>query len=324
MTAHHPKLGSVEVTLTARTLVRKVPQIETEIPGGLVPLVARHYEIDEYRLLMGWPQPIPSFDARTVTEAVVLGEAVTFRPEPESIMTKALHRWTASSGYDPTALRWRSLRSSTPDLGSLDMTLVTSHIPAKIDNYEYRIHDERFHQSALVFDADDQSYINLDLGIFGFSSAITVVMVCSPSPPTGAYAGLFSNSNTSGYFYKVIVQGQYLYLRTDRNFDTSGRGPAINPALNSNNPFYIALVLMRPTSMLYAGQGPSSFQVSAVEAGSQQVVVPSQFTIGRDPADLTHNISMALLDFSIYPNALTSDDVAVEFATLSQVYGGDS
>jgi len=263
---------------------------------------------------------VPEFDVTGDGLVSLVGEVLSFRPDPETIETAALIRWCASSGYNEDTLRWEPTQYG---ILPIDITMVTDHIPTLLADYEYRVGQERFYQDAIFFDAEIQHYLSLDLGPLISGQGLTVIMVLSPNNPRVVTSGLFTNVRpTGGPFTDALIQGNYVYIETESQERI--RAAPISNALNSNAPLYLALVLDRPNSITYSGPGPNSVQVVSVPSGDAGVAIASQWYIGRTVQDLTKTSDMALFDFGVYPQRLSQSEVQTEFAKLSQAYGGDS
>ena len=329
------KPGSVEIEADVTTKLNSMEEPARETPGGLWPIQARSYELDEFRLMAGWPVSIPTYDVRCATLISGDGEILTDRDDTTALTTGAAYRWIADpTTYDETALRWAPSQGS----GVYWQTSV-DYAPTLITDYEYRVESERFYATALNFDSDSRSHMWLDLnGAMSGSSGYTVVMVLSPNSVYGnnvavPYNGLWCPGGPTPvgdtfvealepHWISVTLQGRYLWVETEDT--TRTRGVAIAPELNSNAPLYLAMVLGRPETLLYAASGPSSIRVKALPTGDGGVPLDPGVVLGRSTGDVLHTADMALMDIGLYANRLTAAEVRDEFAILSRAYGGDA
>jgi hypothetical protein len=325
------------VVLEAQARLSENPPQATVAPGGLYPLHAAAYEVDEYRIMAGWPVPVPPYEIRANTMISAIGEVFAQRSDPTSVVTDATVRWVADADYySVTDLKWRPL-----SVGPLNMDWGTSgnYAPVLIPEYEYRVKNERFYRTALNFDSDTRKHMWLDMsGVMGGLSGYTVIMVMSPNSQYGnnlsvPYNGLWCpgrpspgtdtfTEDTGDSWMGITMQGQYLYLETESKERT--RGISINPALNDNAPMYLAMVFQRPDVVFYVGEGPSSVRVKTLPSGEAAATsLNGEIVLGRTTGDVLHTADMALFDLGIYTKLLTATEVAAEFSKLSQAYGGD-
>ena len=318
--------GTVAIDLTMTMKQNEVPQQQVDIPGGLYPMVARAFEVEEYRLFNGWPVPVPRFDINARAMVSASGEVFTDRDDPTAITTGALLRWVGDAGtYDPTTLRWSPVQNGTGQDTYFQTSVQYSPVP--IDNYEYRVGDERFYRDALNFDSDEKNHMWADFGpTIGGSSGFTVMAVLSPNSTFGnnievPFNGLWCPKTLSGSWMSLTMQGGFLYLETD--LTPRQQIISINPGLGSNAPLMIAMVMGRPETTLYVGPGPSSIRTATVPTGSYPAALSNEWYLGSWTSDKLHTADMALFDFSIYADRLTGPQVADQFALLSQAYGGD-
>jgi hypothetical protein len=329
------QLERVEVTITSTVKVEHLPTDATSIPGGLFPMVARAFEMDEYRVMSGWPVAIPRYEIRAETMVSANGEYFTDRDDPTAITTGAVLRWVADAAlFDELAMEWRTIQNSTGQ--TVTWNTAVQYAPILIDDYTYRVKNEVFKVQALNFDSDNQNHMWCDLSTtIGGSSGYTLM---SPNSTFGndntvPYNGLWSpgeptpltdtfEEETGEHWFSVSVQSNSLYLETEVNPRT--RGISIYPELNSNAPMMVAMVFDRPEMLFYVGPGPSAIRVKSLPAGSLQVPLSNRVVLGRSTGDRLHTADMALLDLGIYPNTLNAPEVADEFALLSQAYGGDT
>jgi hypothetical protein len=332
------QLERVEITIITVCKVDQLPIESQEVPGGLYPMVARAFEMDEYRVMAGWPVAIPKYEIRAETMVSANGEYFTDRDDPTAITTGAVLRWVADEAlFDELALEWRTIQNSTGQ----PVTWKTSvqYAPILIDDYTYRVKNEVFKVQALNFDSDNQNHMWCDLSTtIGGAAGYTLIMVMSPNSTFGndisvPYNGLWYpgeptplvdtfSEETGDHWFGVSCQNNSLYMETEVNPRT--RGISIYPELNSNAPMMVAMVFDRPETVFYVGPGPSAIRVKSLPAGSNQVALSNQVVLGRSTGDRLHTADMALLDLGIYPNTLNAPEVADEFALLSQAYGGDS
>jgi len=332
------KPAGVEVTLESKVQVISSPEEAATAPGGLYPLITRAFEMDEYRLMAGWPVSVPPYDIRANTMISATGEVLGDRDDPTSVVTDALVRWVADDQfYNPTTLTWTALQDT---IGHNQWTTSTDYAPVLIEDYQYRIGNEVLYRSALNFDSDARKHMWIDFSAtIGGSSGYTVIMVVSPNSVYGnnedvLYNGLWCPGRPSPgtdtftetidpNWMSVTMQGHYLYLETESKGRT--RGISINPALSSNTPMYLAMVFDRPTTTFYVGEGPSSIRVKTMPTGTTEALpLDGGITLGRTPGDVLHTADMALFDLGIYADRLSAPEIEAEFAVLSQAYGGDS
>src|SRR5215831_7752130 len=140
MVVQSAKTGLVDVTLQARVKANVLPPRLLNVPGGLYPMMSSAWEVDEYRIMAGWPVPVPDGDIRA--EVLVSGDGTVLgnRDAPTSLTTNAAVRWCADTNYyDQTALQWTPIQGqSSPWQTNPD------NEPTLYTDYEYRINDERF------------------------------------------------------------------------------------------------------------------------------------------------------------------------------------
>lgn len=318
--------GRSEVSLSARAATNSVPPELLEAPGGLYPLTAKAFEMDEYRIMAGWPIQVPDYDIKVNSLVSASGELLRNREVATEIQTGALIRWVADPGlYDETANRWMPV---TTEINPVAWECSVENAPTMITDYEYRVGDERFYANALNFDSDSANYLQASFaGTLTGSSGFTVIMVLSPNSAYGnnvdvPYNGLWCPQDKNGKYFNLEMQGRYLYLDTESQ--SRVRGPSINSSVLNNAPMYLAIVFNRPDTYFYVGEGPSSFRVQTVPAGEAGLPIDGEIYLGRSTEDLLHTADMALFDIGIYANQLSAFEVRDEFALLSRAYGGDS
>lgn len=316
------KAVPVEVTAEARTVVHSRSPQAVDAPGGLFPLHSKAFEVDEWRVMNGWPIEVPPYDIRCESLISVTGEVLADRMDPTALRTGALIRWVADNQlWDETALRWSPTQS---DIGPIAWEGFAPNAPVLVD-YEYRIEDERLYCYALNFDSDSANYLTASFegylsGITGF----TIIMMMSPNSAYGnnvdvPYNGLWCPKDKSENWTEITTQGRYLWLDSESSART--RAISINPALNSAAPFYVAIVVDRPYATFYVGDGPSQPRVQTVPSGVAGAFDMDVF-LGRTTEDLDHTVDMALMDIGLYADRLTAAEVVDEFSLLSQAYGG--
>jgi hypothetical protein len=312
------KPGAVEITLDAEFYANIAPNVLESAPGGLFPLVARAYMIDEYRLMAGWPVSIPGIDVRGQSIISLNGDRVSNRLDPDVLRTGADLRWCSSSGYDDTLGTWEPIQwTQAPNT----ITAVPANAPVETE-YIYRVQDEVFHRMALAFDSDDEQYMSLDLSSQVSGVGMTVIFVFSPNNTQGDQAGLLTSYQSSLAAYSnAYIQGQYVYIQTESQLQ---RAAPIATAMRTNAPFYLAITLDRPTVHTYSGPGPSSIQAVSVPSGWAEASIQALWRIGSNGTGTDSFIDMALFDMGVYYKRLTFNEVQTEFAILSRSYGGDT
>ena len=332
-TAHGITLGKTEVTLNARGRVSTDPPLVYTAPGGLVPLRIATWDIDEYRMMGGWPAPVPVCDIRQETLVSGTGEKITDRPAPIQIRTDATFRFLADEAYfSVTDLAWYNMNG-------LDLVWRSSveYMPVLIDDYEDRVGAERFTRNAINFDSDTRNHMWLNMTAVLTPSVYTIIMVMSPNSTYGndvtvPYNGIWCYGGPTPVgdtfteepdaYANVELQGNYIYLETDQS--PRSKGPALNNHLNSNAPMYLVMTLGRPNSYIYVGGGPSSLTRTAIPSGSNPTPMNTNIVLGRSTGDVLHTADMALFEVGIYGGALSDSQVANEVSKLSQSYGGDT
>jgi hypothetical protein len=319
------KPGKTEIQLTARGRANRVPPALLNVPGGLYPLRSAAFEVDEYRIMAGWPVPVPEHDIRIDCLVSAEGDVLGNRDSPTALITDADLRWVAdTSYYDQVACQW------TPIQGDSSPWLTTpEHAPSLITDYEYRVGDERFvGMTALNFDSDttDYMWINLDLAMGG-TDGYTVIMVMNPNSIYGNDTSEVDNAlwgpdSTEGAWASFTVKDQSLYLTTESL--PAQKGVAIGDSLDSTSPCYVALVVGRPQTTLYAAPGPAKVLAKSLAAGEAPTPLSTHFWLGNGPSPTSGTMDMALLDLGIYGNLLSRDQVVSEITKLSTIYGGDT
>jgi hypothetical protein len=331
-------LGRTEIQLTARGKAGKIPPALQEVPGGLYPLMSAAFEVDEYRILSGWPMPVPDYDIRIECLVSGDGDVLGNRDSPTALLTDADMRWVADSDfYDEVGLQWNPIQG-----GVSPWRTTVENAPTLISDYEYTIGDERFvEMTVLNFDSDTANYMWNDLtGFIGGTFGYTVIMVMSPNSMYGNNATLTNNALWSpddtvitGFeddgkpildgsaWTMFTMQDQMLWMTTEEK--AQQKGVAIGNGLSSTAPIFLAIVVSRPQTTLYAASGASKVDVKALAAGEAPEPLNTSFWLGSGPFGNSATMDMALLDLGIYGNPLTADQVVAEISALSGVYGGD-
>ena len=282
------------------------------------------FEVDEYRLMSGWPVVVPSCDIAVPVLVSGAGLALDNRDSPTALTTNADLRWVADdSYYDQVSLLWRSIQ------GNSTWASGPTNAPVLLSDYAYRVGDEMFtDMTVLNFDSDTASYLTNDLSLLmGGTSGYTVVMVLSPNSfygndPNVVSNGLWGPDSTDGSWAAFMVSDQRVWMVTE--VYTGQPGVAIGDGLNSSAPTYLALVVNRPQTTLYAGPGPRNVAMRSLVAGARPEPLSTRFWLGNAALPGVGTMDMALFDIGIYANPLSKSQVVSEFALLSQIYGGDS
>jgi hypothetical protein len=316
------RMGRTDVTFTARGRPVTIPPILVDVPGGLYPLYSATFEVDEYRIMSGWPVPVPDGDIRV--DCIVSAEGVVLpdRISPTSLVTNATMRWVADTNYyDVTSLRWAPIQG-----GGSPWETSPEHAPTLITDYEYRVGSERFtNMTALNFDSNTADYMWIDLSLtMGGTSGYTVIMVMCPNSIYGNEAGVGSNAlwgpaTTDGYWVMFTVKDKAVYLSTESVSEQLG--VSIGDALINTSPSYLALVVNKQQTTLYASSGASQMYGKPLTTGETAEPLNTAFWLGNGPSSDVATMDMALLDLGIYGTLLTKTEVAAEFASFSKVYG---
>ena len=94
------KSGSTEIIAQSRgTRADTIPPQIREVPGGLYPLHSAAFEMDEYRLMAGWPVPVPAYDIRTDTMMTADGTVLADREHAHLGGHRGHLRWVADDSY---------------------------------------------------------------------------------------------------------------------------------------------------------------------------------------------------------------------------------
>lgn len=330
--------GKTEIQLTARNRASRIPPRLLNVPGGLYPMMSAAFEVDEYRIMSGWPVPVPDNDIRIECLVSAEGEVLGNRDSPLALTTNADLRWVAdSSYYDQTDLQWTPIQGHvTPWQTSVE------HAPTLVTDYEYAIGDERFvEMSALNFDSDTNDYMWNDLGLaMGGVVGYTVIMVLCPNSIYGNNQTVTNNAlfgpddsiitgtDTNGKpildgsaWVQFTVSDYMLWMTTEER--RAHKGVAMGQGEANTTPFYLAMVVQRPQTTLYAASGTGKVDSKALAAGATPEPLNTRFWLGNGPFSENSTMDMALMDLSIYGNPLSSKDVLAEISSLSSVYGGD-
>lgn len=330
--------GKTEIQLTARNRASRIPPRLLNVPGGLYPMMSAAFEVDEYRIMSGWPVPVPDCDIQIECLVSADGEVLGNRDSPLALTTNADMRWVAdSSYYDQVTCQWVPIQGhvtpweTTPD-----------HAPTLITDYEYVLGDERFvDMSALNFDSDTSDYMWNDLALMmGGTFGYTVIMVLCPNSVYGnnqtvtnnalfgPTSSIITGTDSSGKpildgsaWVQFTVSDKMLWMTTEEK--RRSKGVAMGNGEENTTPFYLAMVVQRPQTTLYASSGPSKVDSKALAAGAAPEALNTRFWLGNGPFPENSSMDMALMDLSIYGNALSKKDVLAEFSSLSSVYGGD-
>lgn len=317
--------GRTKVTVTGRSRATWVPPTQLEVPGGLYPLMSAGFEVDEYRILNGWPVPVPDLDIKIDCLVSAEGDLISSRDEPTSLVTNADIRWIADTNYyDQTSGQWTPIQSNVSPWKT-----GTDSAPTLVTDYEYRFGDERFvGMTALNFDSNTGDCMTNDLSLaMGGTQGYTLIMVMSPNSIYGNDPGVIENAlwgpqSTEGNWTMFTIRGQEVWMTTEEQ--QPQMGVAIGNSLRSTAPSYLAMVVSRPTTTVYAATGPAQILSKSLAAGAVPEPLSTRFWLGNGPLPGTSTTNMVLLDLSIYANPLTKEQVATEFAELTKVYGGDT
>jgi hypothetical protein len=328
------KPGTTSVTLGSRARFAALPPQLQEIPGGLYPMKMSVYELDEYRVLNGWPMSVPDCDIRADVLVSAEGEVLENRLDPGQITTNAIVRWIAAADYyDTTDLRWRAIQRGA----DVEWETSVTYAPTLIHDYQYRIGAERFLMDALNFDSDTRNHMWMDLSRVLPVTGYTVILVMSPNSTYGnnqtvPYNGIWcfggpppgtdTFTETSDTYMNVTLQGNFLYFESEQEARAKTLG--ISPFLNGNAPLYLAMTFKHPQALLYGASGPSNIKRYPVPTGDLETSPDPHVVLGRSTGDVLHTADMALFEVGIYPGPLTDAEVRAEFALLAQVYGGDT
>jgi hypothetical protein len=321
------KPGSTAITAKAMTKAGVVPPEIRELPGGLYPLHSAAFEMDEYRIMAGWPVPVPAYDIRAETLMSADGTALADRDPPTSLVTGATFRWIADTNYyDLTSLRWAPIQGGAPP-----WTAMPGSDPTLVTDYSYRVGEEMFtSMTCLNFDSDTADYLSCDLNLaMGGSNGYSVIMVMSPNsvygnnpdvPANGLFGPMGDADSPPGWF-SLSIRGNFVWLSSDDSTDQ--RGVSIGTGQRSTAPMFLAVVVGRPQASLYAASGPSSLLTKRIPTGDASRALRADFWLGRTPLTPA-TADLALFDLGIYGDMLTPAQVASEFALLSGIYGGDT
>ncbi len=317
--------GKSEVQLAAWAKGRRIPPKLRNIPGGLFPLMSAAFQVDEYRMMSGWPVPVPDCDIEIKCLVSAEGAVLGNRDAPTSLITGADMRWVADNNYyDQTSFLWAPIQGSVSP-----WTTTAGYAPTLFTDYDYTIGDERFlDMTVLNFDSNTHDFMwnNLDQ-VMGGVMGYTVIMVLSPNSMYGnddsvADNALWGPDSISGAWSQFTVKNQALYLTTEEI--PAQKGVGFGSASHNTAPTYLALVVNRPQTTMYAASGPSNVLSKSLVAGAAAEPLSTRFWLGNGPYLDSATMDMALFDLGIYGNPLTKDQVVTEFSSLSTIYGGDS
>ena len=211
--------GANAVELTARSRSATLPPALETPPGGLFPLMSAAFEVDEYRIMSGWPVPVPVCDVRAPVLVSADGAVLDNRDAPTALITNATMRWVADTDYyDQVALLWRPIQGD-----SSPWTTSSDHAPTMLTNYEYRVGDERFvDMSCLNFDSDTADYMSIDLSLsMGGVSGYSVIMVLNPNSVYGNDQTIIENglwrprTAPMAAWAAFSIRDQSVYLSTE-------------------------------------------------------------------------------------------------------------
>ena len=107
----HSSLRAAEATGSRRS--------SWSVPGGLYPLMSAAFEVDEYRIMAGWPVPVPDCDIRIECLVSAEGDVLGNRDAP----TGAGHRTRTCAGWPTPTTTTRPRCAWTPiqgDVSTLD------------------------------------------------------------------------------------------------------------------------------------------------------------------------------------------------------------
>jgi hypothetical protein len=325
--------GKTAIQLKAIGRGHKTPPQLAEMPGGLFPLKSAAFVVDEYRLLSGWPVPVPDCDVRIECLVSAEGALLGNRDSPLGLITNADMRWVADSDYyDQVSGKWTPLQGEVSP-----WTTAPDSAPTLVTDYEYRNGNERFiEMTALNFDSNTRDFMANDLGMYiGGISGYTVLMAMSPNSiygndPTITSHAIWAPQAGTGSWVMFTIENQAVCLTTESQ-RTAQQGVAFGNALAGTAPTYLALVVNRPTNpagrpavTMYAASGPSNVVTKALVAQGAPDALSASFWLGKGPFTGVGTADMALFDLGIYANPLTQDQVVGEITSLSTVYGGDS
>lgn len=322
------------VKVAVNTSARAVKTTRPAKLEGLRPFRLRLFDAPEFRMRNGFPVEVPDIDVRQAHLASASGERLASRPGARELQTSANARWVADPDfYRDVDFHWLPIYS---DLGSVSFDSAPVLGPTLIEDYTYAIDNERFTARALNFDRDSSQHMWSQVDALTGSAGFTVIMVCTMNSAFGntdgaGYSGLFcsgqptTGSGTLDEYVENAFQVQ-LVNNTIRIVTDEQTSPALQIAglMSSTAPFYLALALGRPSSVVYAGRGTRGLQRVVVRTGTDDLAFQGSFVLGRSYGDTLHTADMAVLDFGLYADRLTSDQVREEIALLSSVYGGES
>lgn len=324
----YPTSAEISVTASARLTVRG----RSGTLPGLRPFKIRVFEPPDFRMRDGYPVEVPSIDIRAAGMVSATGTRIAFRPNARDIETGANVRWVADSDmFDDVAGSWLPIKS---DLGPITWLSSGRWVPTLISDYTYSINKERFTVAAMNFDHDQAEHMWATAYSLTGSAGFTVIMVCSMNSVYGSsgitnFAALFGSgkpTDKEGTLdnqvtdpFEIRLTANAIRVVTDRNAQAVG----VANLMGRTAPMYLVFALGRPSSVVYAGSGPTSMTSAEVQTGSSDQRYYGDLVLGRSYGDTLHTPDMALMDFNIYADKLTPDRVRTEVAKLSSVYGGE-
>ena len=315
---------------------KSIPKTLDEMPGGLYPIRMALWETDRYRIRDGWPVAPPKLDVFARSLVSSSGEVLVYREGPRGIETNADIRWIADEDFfNLDDLTWYPFQNQY----SVAWHTGATFAPTYIDQYQYRRGNEFFYESGLNFDSDSKEHMYIDLGsAIGGSAGYTVVMCLTPNSVYGTndavpYSGLWCPGAATpgdaetfteppqGGWVSLTLQGSSLYLESDQT--PRARVVRIPQLTSTAAPVYIAMVVGRPYTTIYAGLSTASMTKTLVGIGDQVKPFDGNIVLGRTNGDLKHCADMMMFDMNFYTDKLSPAEVRDEIAMLAGVYGGD-
>ena len=243
----HP--GQITIAVETKARGHSLPRKLTNVPGGLYPMRSACFEIDEYRLLAGWPVPVPVCGIHADTLVSGDGTLLADRDSPTSVLTGANYRWLADPNFfNVTTASWVPIQGGDPIWGG-DPT----HLPSLINSFEYTVDDERFtSMNALNFDSDTADVLTTNLArAMSTTKGYSIIFVMSPNSVYGnnvdvSYNTLWSNPIDEEATNIELTIQQDGYLWVEFYGSPPQRGIAMNRAIKTSAPSYLAVVIDRP------------------------------------------------------------------------------
>ena len=84
--------GKTEGQVVAKGRAHRLPPALLHPPGGLFPLMSAAFEVDEYRMMSGWPVPVPDCDIQIQCLVSAEGDVLGNRDAPTALTTNAAMR----------------------------------------------------------------------------------------------------------------------------------------------------------------------------------------------------------------------------------------